>query len=666
MNEHADESARTRLPIEQLPLGEVAPPLELDHESWPLLAGWDDPLAPRGGCRLPSGKTRIDYDGVPAIEWMPDNATERPPVLGAERALTTGEPTWREYTVECRLQALETHAGPTNDGWFIDVARAGIIFRAETIRRHYYFCLEAQRRLVLYRRIDDEWFELAARDVDYLALFDYNQPGRIVTLRVELDGDGIRAMCPELDVAFRVTDATIRSGKVGFRALGACRLFDLTISMTASQERVNQRLADRLHRRRQRLSATVAPEEQVAEIELPEGYKLVQACDFYRPGRNDLLLRGPEGLLATSFDGQELWHLADTVKDLRVTGPTADGSRRIYALVGEQRADQVTTVRGREYLAAVADEIISIDATTGKTIGRTKLPDDPHVDQVQPYLFSIETGRLTSDHDVDFVLRHCRQDMEGGGKDLWAFDGDLNLLWHQTVSPPYGHGGAVHLVDLDGSGRSEVVAGGTIVAADGDILSVHDMTDEMARIWGAGHYDAVVAGNLADDPERDPVLFLVAGSAGVYVVNPFNGRTRAVHCVGHAQWGKPCKVRDDMPGRQVMVGTRWNNFGILTLFSGIGDRLWSIQPDYVIEGTMPVQWDPQGPQHIWVNTSRDGQGLYDGEGRLVLPLDSIRQLWAEGVLFWDVATHVVSRSPDSPDLLGVQVGRRLMLFGPAT
>ena len=112
MNEHADESARTRLPIEQLPLGEVAPPLELDHESWPLLAGWDDPLAPRGGCRLPSGKTRIDYDGVPAIEWMPDNATERPPVLGAERALTTGEPTWREYTVECRLQALETRHLP--------------------------------------------------------------------------------------------------------------------------------------------------------------------------------------------------------------------------------------------------------------------------------------------------------------------------------------------------------------------------------------------------------------------------------------------------------------------------------------------------------------------------------------------------------------------------
>ncbi len=663
MNHDSAEAVRVCLPIEELPYGEVAPPLELDHESWAVLSGWDDPLAPRAGCRLPSGKTRIDYDGIPAIEWHKDNATERPLALGNERALTTGEPTWREYMVECRLQALETHAGPTNDGWFIDVARAGIIFRAETIRRHYYFCLEAQRRLVLYRRIDDEWFELAAQDVDYLALFAYNQPEQIVTLRVELDGDGIRAVCPELEVDFRMTDTMIRSGKVGFRALGACRLFDLSISMTESGQRVNERLAGRLHRQTERLSESVPTERQVEEIELADGYKLVQACDVCRPGRNDLLLRGPGGLLATTFDGQELWRVEETVKDFRVTGDAVDGSRRIYALVGEQRADHVTSVRGREHLAAVADEIISIQGATGNIIGRTPLPDDPHVDKVQPYLFAIETGRLESDQDVDFVLRHCRSDMEGGGNDLWAFDGDLSLLWHQTVTPPYGHGGAVHLVDLDDSGRSEVIAGGTIVAADGDILSVHDMSDEMPRIWGAGHYDAVVAGNFADDPERDPVVFLVAGSAGVYVMNPFNGRTRAVHPVGHAQWGKACKVRDDIPGQQVMVGTRWNNFGILTLFSGVGDRLWSIQPDYVIEGTMPIQWTREGPQHIWVNTSRDGQGLYDGEGRLVLPLNSIRQLWAEGLLFWDVATHVVSRSPDEADLLGVQVGRRLMLFG---
>jgi len=653
-----------RLPIEQLPHGEVGPPLDLAHASWKMLDGWDDPLAPRGGCRTASGKTRIDYEGAAAIEWHKDNATARPLELGNERALTCGERTWREYSVECRLQTLETHAGPTNDGWFIDVARAGIIFRAETIRRHYYFCLEAQRRLVLYRRIDDEWFELAAQQVNYLNLFDYNQAERIVTLRVELDGDGIRAVCPELDVDFRVTDTMIGSGKVGFRALGACRLFDLRISMTASQQRVNERLAEAARLRRSRAAAAVPPAVEVGQIELPEDYDLVDATDLRETGHNDLLLRGPAGLLATTWDGKQLWHVGESVKDFRTTTDAVDGSRRIYALVGERRKYEVATPRARQYLAAVADEIIAVDAATGNIINRVPLPDDPYVEKVQPYVLSVETGRLTSNQDVDFVLRHCRSDMEGGGNDLWAFDGSLSVLWHQTVTPPYGHIGAVHLADLNGDGRSEVMAGGTLVSPDGEVLAVHDMGHEMYRIWGAGHYDSLVVGSFANDPECDPVAFIVASSAGVYVTDPLTGHTRAVHRIGHAQWGTSCKVRDDLPGQQVLVGTRWNNFGIITLFSGRGDRLWTIQPDYIGEGTLPVQWLPEGPQHIWVNTSYAGQGLYDGSGALVHPLQRIRDLWGGERLVWDVKNYALRVSPDGPDLLGVGIGRRVVLFGP--
>ena len=655
MTDTLDEALSIRLPIEQLPCGEIAPPVDLDHESWQLLQGWDDPLAPRTATKMPSGKTRIDYDGLPAIEWQPDNATQRPLEVGNERALVTGEPTWREYSVECRLQGIETHAGPTNDGSFIETARAGIAFRIETSRRHYYFCLEAMRRLVLYRRIDDEWFVLAARDVAYTCTFDYHHDDPIITLRVELDADGIRATCPELSVDFFVTDTTIPAGRVGFRALGACRLFDFRIAMTTSQRTANDRLTQAHKQQSARLAESVPPECQVDEIRLPDDCQLLQCADFCRPGRNDLLFQGPAGLLATTWDGDQLWRFEERTGDLRIATDLLDDSRRIYTLVGYQPVPDTDI--------ALPTEIVSLDGATGATLARTEMPLDPYRDDVSVYLFGIETGCLTSDRGFDFILRHCRAGMEGGGNDLWAYDGDLNPLWHQTVTPPYGHGGAVHLADLDADGRSEVIAGGTVVTAGGDLLSQHDMAEEMYSIWGAGHYDALVAGNFADDPQADPVAFLIASSAGVYITDPLTGRTRAVHRIGHAQWGKVCKVRDDLPGQQVLAGTRWNNFGIMTLFSGRGDRLWTVQPDYVTQGSMPVQWLPHGPQHIWVNTSAEGQGLYDGHGRLVIPFDSIRKLRRDRI-YWDLRMHVLRRSPGDTDLLGVALDGRLLIFGP--
>ena len=282
-----------RLPIAELTPGEIAPPLEPGHPSWSTLAGWTDPLADRAAYRVPSGKTRVDHEGQPAIEWQES--------ADVERALITGAPTWREYCVECHVQALQTEAGPTSDAWFISDAMAGIVFRTVTSRWFYYFCLEGRRRMVLYRRVDDEWFELAARDVEYA--------GHIVTLRVSLDGDGMRAECPELGVEFFATDTALRGGKAGFRALGKCRLLDLRVTMTPSQQRLNGRLAEELVARTARLGATVPDEEEVGVIDVA-GRRLVEVSDFCCAGRNDLLFRARGALFAVTWDGEELWRLS--------------------------------------------------------------------------------------------------------------------------------------------------------------------------------------------------------------------------------------------------------------------------------------------------------------------------------------------------------------------
>jgi len=643
-----EPSVVASLPVGELPPGDVGPPMEPDHPSWKVLSGWTDPLADRAAYRVPAGKTRVEHEGQAAVEW-PESAN-------VERALITGRPTWREYCVECRMQALQEQAGPTTDCWFIEEAMAGIVFRVQTSRWFYYFCLQGKRRLVLFRRIDDEWSELAAQDVAY--------EGQVVTLSVGLDADGMRARCPELGVDLHATDGALKSGKAGFRALGACRLFDLRVTMTPSQRRLNEGLAGQLVARTARLGACVPDEREVGQIDLALG-RLVQASDFCVAGRVDLLWSTREGLAATTWDGRELWRLPQCASHVKVASAPVGGARRIYALVGERsRAEQVT-VRGKPSRRTVADEMVAIDGATGRVEARVRLPDEPEIELLRNYDVSYETGRLVSEDPLDICVRQWRSDCGGGGRDLWAYDASLKLLWHRKVDPPYGHHNAVHLVDLDGDGRDEVMAGGTLLSPDGDVIAVHDRADEVEHITGAGHYDAVCVGFFAEDPEKDPVAFLMAGSAGVYVVDPLTGRTRAAHRTGHAQWGLPCKVRDDLPGKQILHGTRWGNMGIMTLFSGRGERLWTIQPDHIVQGSCAVQWEPQGPQLIWHNTSRDALGLYDGRGRLVKPLSEIRRLWGERTPM-QVACRALRPRPEGPDLLGVGIGDTMHLFGPKT
>ena len=295
--------------------------------------------------------------------------------------------------------------------------------------------------------------------------------------------------------------------------------------------------------------------------------------------------------------------------------------------------------------------------------GRVDLPEDENAHRVLFYDFARETGSLAGVSPFDFIVRPWRMDIENGGRDLWAYDRELNLLWHRLVDPPYGHHDAVRLFDIDGDGRAEVIAGGTVLSPEGKRIAQHDRAEEVRRIRGAIHYDAVWPGNFADDPELDPVAFVIAGSAGVYLMDPHTGRTLANHRIGHAQWAMDCKVRDDIPGRQVMAGTRWGNYGIFTLFSGRGERLWTIQPDYLLEGTCPVRWLADGPELIWVNTSVEGQGLYDGHGRRVKTLDRIRALW-RGDPCAGLRGTSLRREPDGCDLLAVKAGETIHLFGP--
>ena len=640
-----DDTILARIDLTDCPEGDVLSPLQPRSETdKTYFESWETPLAPWGGFRLSSDLTVVRDGDRPVLEFRTSHL---------ERALVTGHADARDYAAHAEILPVDQEAPSHVDRSDCSEAFVGIMFRIKTSRQYYEFGVEGKRRAVLYRRNDEEWSTLAAHDVTV--------PNGYLNLHVALDGDGIRCRCPELDVDVCVTDTMYPAGKAGLRCIGLARMAGIEITATASQTTRNRRRAKSATDQTADRARDVPDPVLVRTLDLAELGGDPQFADFAEPGRFDMLIRGGGAFRAQALDGRELWSIPETVSQFVMSPVHAEHGRLIYALTGQRETKERVSVTGAKSVETISDELIVMQGATGEIVARRKLPDFPGALR-RPDL-SPTSGNLTGAGPFDIVLREWRTDCGDGGTNLWAYAGtDLAPLWHAEVKTPYGHHYSLQWLDVNEDGRDELLAGGTLFSADGKILWTHDLAHEMARINGAHHYDAVAFGRFADDPTVDPVAFLLGGSAGLYVVDGLTGRTRMTHRIGHAQGRFIVRVRDDMPGQQILAACRWGNMGILTLFSGHGDRLWSCQPDYVGQGTCGVAWG-SGPELIWANTSAHAQAFYDGHGRLVKRLPIIEALWA-GRMRRDVKTNVIRMGTDPRPLLCVTVDKKLHAFGP--
>jgi hypothetical protein len=284
----------------------------------------------------------------------------------------------------------------------------------------------------------------------------------------------------------------------------------------------------------------------------------------------------------------------------QIGGPLKDGSYRLTGIFSRPNAGK------KEVLAAIS-------LRNGQLVAEAEVPSLPGR-QVQ---FMFSTNSLADLRGTgapsDFILREGND-----GNTLWAYDDQLKPLWTATVVPNFGHGNSLGFCDVNGDGKEEVLAGGTLLGPDGKKIWQMEKCDEVLKKHGAAHIDALVIGNIAEDPKLDPVVSLQAGSAGVYFLDGRTGKVRSITRVGHAQGRYAGKFRPEIPGIQVEVGTRWGNYGIISIFSAKGERLCTFQPDTFSQGGPPVNWTGDGQEHIFIYTSKSAFGFYDGWGRRVL------------------------------------------------
>jgi hypothetical protein len=335
-----------------------------------------------------------------------------------------------------------------------------------------------------------------------------------------------------------------------------------------------------------------------------------------REGGKGFLLESESGnLVLTDIDGNLIW-------ERNIQG--------YLPIVGEIHAGDSFDIFG-----VVDGKLTAIDGITGSIANQVPLPRLGERNEVSSWYPA--AGNLSGGPDArDFIVREISYG--GGGSILWAFDHDLNLLWRvDDVYPMYGHAASFAFLDVNDDGRDEVYAGASLYSADGKLLMRAEAADEIAATLSYGvHVDAIVAGNFSEDPELDPVLFACAGSAGVFVINGITGETLSIHKVGHAQGCLAGNFNPELPGISVVTGTRWENFGILSYFSGRGDRLLNFQPDTVSQGGPPVNWTGDGQELLLLSSSSKALGMYDGKGRkVVLFPDDLKQ-YREGLMIADV------------------------------
>ena len=402
--------------LDGCPEGVVLQPLEYQDEIRDkYFAGWETPLAPWGGFGLNSGLSVVKDDSRQVLEWA-----------GADRAIVAGSPDMRNYKVVAEVKPIDTTASPNDDRMDYTEALVGIVFRIKTSRHYYQFGIEGSYA-VLYRRSDDEWFSLAEQEVDL--------DNEYVTLEIDLDGDAIHCRCRELEVRFFCTDNTFYEGKAGIRAIGKARVASLRITQTPLQKSLYDFRQRYRQEEEQKLSENIPDPELVRVLDLSKIGGSPQFNDFVIPDRYDMLVSG-KTLRAMNLDGQLLWETPLKVDGI-VFSQHTDKGRLIYGFMGERKIETRTGVTGGIGQSVVSDEMIVIRGSDGEVLARTKITELDSA--VRITAFTVMSGNLSSSGAYDIILREWRSDCGDGGINLWAYDKDLNLLWHNRVNAPYGH-----------------------------------------------------------------------------------------------------------------------------------------------------------------------------------------------------------------------------------
>lgn len=522
--------------------------------------------------------------------------------------LTTGSVRWQDYVARTRLRLLST---------------AGFVGLAVRYRhaRSYYCAGFEDGQLRIYRREQETLVLLAA--CDFACDCD-----RFYTLAVQCEGARLSLSVDGVPV-LQAVDESAGSGKIALLARMPAQFAEVCVGMSESE------LGDWQAREAEENTLLAA---RRAEYPQPRLWRRIDLQDF-GTGRQIRFghLTGGEAmhivlaqhqkrgykdayahiscLTAIDLEGRMLWQLGAPSRDPDQAIVSCDLPFQLYDIDGDG-ADEVIVARDFK--------LMILDGATGAV--RRSIPT-PLSDAPDASLHSLPHGKYAFDRVNVDAIRICNFRGTGRPADilikdrysrLWAFDDQLNLLWHFhegiTGHFPY-------TADLNGDGREEMFVGYHLVDADGKLIWTlpvpTDHTDEIL----IGRWNPALA---------EPEIALASGDEG-FIIAGLDGQIRHKHMLGHAQRISVGNYRPDLPGLELSVTTFWGYQGIVYLFDCQGALLDAFEPTANGNLITPVSWRGDGEDLRLLSGSTEHGGLVDAYGRrvVVFPDDGHPELCAE-------------------------------------
>ena len=530
-----------------------------------------------------------------------------------------GDPGWRDYVMECNVAVCGGPAGP--------------VVRHLTSRQNYWVCFEAGKPLKLVRRDQDEHVVLARGE-------GLVEADRVYLFRVSCTGSRITVLTEAGEIS--AEDNFYGAGCIALRTEGPCRFSN--VKVTASKEEVSL-----LHTRKKSGEARISAKKRsypaarlIHSVAIPETASTVHIQDVNDDGIPEIIVSElcvPEldfirlaRMSVLDWEGKPLWSIGESMEGKYA--PHGAFAFNAADIDGDGRTEILVT---RDF------NIVVIDGATGRIKNTTPTPmsflgqEDNYERMVGDSFLVCNLRGLDSARD--FILKDRYRNM-------WAYTSDLKMLWHRHLNT--GH--YPRAFDVNGDGKDEVMAGYSLLSADGSTMWVVRGCDPLYnRFPGSEHADSILVGKLGG-MEDSPVEIAMAASDEGFILLDAEGNIKAQRRVGHAQNLSAGKFRPGLPGRQFAVRNAWGNYDIISLFDSGGRLL--LTREIPGSGIAPVSWTGDGRTMLLFN-----EGLADGNFDVMvdIPLRSGRVTPAS----WDV-------NKDGVDEIFVRKENVLEVYGPDT
>jgi len=507
----------------------------------------------------------------------------------------TGDPAWRDYTVEASIQPLSLEQF------------AGLAVRYRTNRHYYRIALEQGTHLRVAERLPfDQEFRVSAWRPIAEAPFPYDTKTSY-RLAVTVEGDRLRASIDGREL-LDVRDRELAAGIAGITANMPARFRKFRVTATAAAAAdLKSRIASRDDELR-RLRAQYPQPKLWKKFDTPQygAGRNVRFGDLDGDGRLDMLfaqnvpkVRGDafdhiSCLTAVTLDGTILWQQGrPNPKNGLLTNDTPF---QIHDLDRDGRAE---VVLARDFQLQV------LDGRTGRLLRSAWLPAVPRTVQNRPYELNIGDSILFLDsqgsgHPQDILVKDRYNS-------FWIFDRELTLKWSgegQTGHYPFP-------LDVDNDTRQEFVIGYSLWGADGKRRWTHDAALK-------DHADAISVGRFTGRKGEGARAYIDGSDEGFLMFDTASGRLLKQHRLGHAQTQSVGRYRPDLPGLQILIANFWRNTGIVTLLDADANIL---AQDEMIPGSShlePVNWIGDGQEFALLSGNIREGGMIDGRLRRVV------------------------------------------------